>query len=394
MASATVYFKETFDASWEDRWVVSDWKKSDGTAGKWVHTAGKWHGDAEKDMGLQTGQDARFYAISAKFDEFTNEGKDLVLQYSIKHEQSLDCGGGYIKLLPSDLDQENFSGDSPYYIMFGPDICGSSTKKIHAIFNYDDENHLISKTPRCESDQLTHVYTFVVKPDQTYEIYVDGDLRESGEMTKDWDFLPEEFIKDPAISKPADWVDEAEIADPEDVKPAGYDDIPEYIDDEDAEMPDDWDEEDDGEWEAPQIPNPEYKGEWKPKMIPNPEYKGEWEHPLIKNPEYEHDDKIYAYSKIGAVGFELWQVKAGSIVDNIFVGDDLEEAKAFMDETFGASKDDEKAMFDEAQAKERAEKEAERLRMEEERAAMEDDEDDEDDYEDEDEEDEHEHDEL
>jgi len=26
--------------------VVSDWKKSEGLNGNWVHTAGKWHGDA------------------------------------------------------------------------------------------------------------------------------------------------------------------------------------------------------------------------------------------------------------------------------------------------------------------------------------------------------------
>jgi hypothetical protein len=30
---------------WESRWVVSDWKKSEDLNGKWIHTAGKWHGD-------------------------------------------------------------------------------------------------------------------------------------------------------------------------------------------------------------------------------------------------------------------------------------------------------------------------------------------------------------
>ena len=28
---------------------------------------------------------------------------------------------------------EDFSGDTPYSIMFGPDICGYSTKKVHVI---------------------------------------------------------------------------------------------------------------------------------------------------------------------------------------------------------------------------------------------------------------------
>lgn len=34
----------------------------------------------------------------------------------------------YIKLLPSSVDQSKFGGDSEYSIMFGPDICGYSTK--------------------------------------------------------------------------------------------------------------------------------------------------------------------------------------------------------------------------------------------------------------------------
>lgn len=42
--------------------------------------------------------DARFYALSAKFPEaFSNEGKTLVVQFTVKHEQSIDCGGGYVK---------------------------------------------------------------------------------------------------------------------------------------------------------------------------------------------------------------------------------------------------------------------------------------------------------
>jgi calreticulin len=124
-------------AGWEKRWVVSDWKKSDGTRGDWKLTAGEWYGDAEKDQGISTSQDARFYGISAKFDKpFSNEGKSLVLQYTVKFPQKIDCGGGYIKLLPSSVDQKNFGGDAPYYIMAGPDVCGTTTKKTHFILSY------------------------------------------------------------------------------------------------------------------------------------------------------------------------------------------------------------------------------------------------------------------
>lgn len=114
----------------------------------------------------------------------------------MKHEQSIDCGGGYIKLFPSKLNQEDMHGDSVYNIMFGkwtkgwclkwyyfcwinravsvcytqtftvtlylwarsgPDICGPGTKKVHVIFNYKGKNHLINKDIRCK---VTHVFTF------------------------------------------------------------------------------------------------------------------------------------------------------------------------------------------------------------------------------------------
>lgn len=73
--------------------------------------------------GLQTSQDARFYGISSKFDKFSNEGKDLVVQFTVKHEQNIDCGGGYAKVFSSGLEQADMHGDSEYLIMFGEHFC-------------------------------------------------------------------------------------------------------------------------------------------------------------------------------------------------------------------------------------------------------------------------------
>jgi hypothetical protein len=64
--------------------------------------------------GIQTSEDYRFYAISAEYPEFSNKDKTLVLQFSVKHEQKLDCGGGYVKLLGGDVDQKKFGGDTTY----------------------------------------------------------------------------------------------------------------------------------------------------------------------------------------------------------------------------------------------------------------------------------------
>jgi calreticulin len=393
-ASATTYFKETFDNTYTSRWVQSDWKKSDGTRGDWELTAGEWYADKEADKGIMTTPDARFYATSAKTpSSFSNTGgKTLVLQFQVRHTQKIDCGGAYIKLLPANTDQKTFSGDSAYDIMFGPDICGTSTKRVHVIFNYKGENRLIKKTIPCESDQLSHVYTLIVNPDQTYEVRIDNKKKESGSLTDDWDFLPPKKIKDPALSKPADWVDDAKIDDPEDTKPAGYDDIPKQIADPEAKKPEDWDDEADGDWEPPMLDNPEYKGEWKARRIDNPEYKGVWVHPEIDNPEYKPDASIGQYTNIGAVGFELWQVKAGSIFDNIIVTDTVAEAESFFEDTFGKTSEAEKKMFDDIEAKKREDEEAERKKADEDRKTQESADEDED--EDEAKKDEHKHEDL
>jgi len=273
-ASADVYFKEEFHKL--DKWVASTSKGSE--AGKLELSHGKFFGDAEEDKGMKTTEDARFYQISASFPEFSNEGKELILQYSVKHEQNIDCGGGYLKILPKGFDQSSFNGDTPYNIMFGPDICGN-TKKTHVIFSYKGKNYLVKKEVKCESDDKTHLYTLVVKPDNTYEVLIDQASVAKGSIAEDFDILPPKEIKDPKASKPADWVDQKTIPDPSDQKPEGWDDIPAQMADPDATKPDDWDDELDGEWEAPMIDNPEFKGEWKAKQIPNPEIQGRMDPP-------------------------------------------------------------------------------------------------------------------
>merc|ERR1719429_753296 len=120
------------------------------------------------------------------------------------------------------------------------------------------------------------------------------------------------MMDDPDTTKPEDWVEEKRIVDPE------------------AKKPDDWDDEEDGEWEAPLKDNPEYKGEWRAKRISNPAYKGFWEQKKIANPEYKDDDTLYKYADFGFLGFDLWQVKGGTIFDNIIVTDDKTEADAFV----------------------------------------------------------------
>merc|ERR1712164_81726 len=264
-----------------------------------------------------------------------------------------------------------FNGDSKYNIMFGPDICGGSTKKTYVIFNYKEKN-LDKKTEvRAESDTLSHLYTLIVKPDNTYEVQIDMNKVDSGSLSEGWAFLEPKQIRDPDEKKPSDWVDEAEIDDPADKKPEGYDAIPAKIADPKAKKPDDWDDESDGTWEAPQIDNPEFKGPWKAKRIKNPAYKGVWEAKLIPNPKYVPDDNLYKYANFGSVGIDVWQVKSGTIFDNILITDDVDYAKQHAEKTWKAQKDGEKAMKEKADEERRKADEEKRKKEEEEKKAKE-----------------------
>merc|ERR1712166_968012 len=96
-----------------------------------------------------------------------------------------------------------------------------------------------------------------------------------------------------------------------------------------GKKPEDWDDEEDGEWEAPMKDNADFKGEWFVKRISNPAYKGVWAAREIDNPEYKDDDSVSEYADFGFIGFDLWQVKGGSIFDNIIITDDKAEADEF-----------------------------------------------------------------
>merc|ERR1711879_1095 len=228
-------------------------------------------------------------------DSFSNDGKELIVQYQAKYEKDVECGGGYIKVGPKMDDATKFGDPTVYNVMFGPDKCGY-TKRTHLIFSYKGKN-VLKKSDldyKQEGEGTSHLYRMVLKPDNTVRVEIDEEKIYEGSIKEDWEVL-----------KPKT------IADPEDKKP------------------DDWDDEEDGEWEPPMKDNPAFKGEWTVKRISNPAYKGFWEAKKIDNPEYEDDDTVYKYADFGFIGFDLWQVKGGTIFDNVIICDDKAEADAF-----------------------------------------------------------------
>jgi len=330
LVGAEVYFSETFGKGWESRWTASKWKESEGTTGKWEATAGKWFADEAEDTGIQTAEDSKFFGISAGFNSFSNKGKDLIVQYQAKYEKDVECGGGYLKLGPKMSDPTTFGDPTVYNIMFGPDKCGY-TKRTHLIFNYKGKNVLKKSdlSYKQEGEGTSHVYRLVLKPDNTVRVEIDEEKIYEGSMKDDWELLKPKEIADPDDKKPDDWVDDSMMDDPDDKKPADWVEEKRIVDSE-AKKPDDWDDEEDGEWEPPMKDNPDYKGDWYVKRISNPAYKGIWEARKIANPEFEDDDMLYKYDDFGFIGFDLWQVKGGTIFDNVIITDDVKEADAFV----------------------------------------------------------------
>merc|ERR1712187_982000 len=143
-----------------------------------------------------------------------------------------------------------------------------------------------------EGEGTSHVYRLTVKPDNNVKVEIDEEKIYEGSIKEDWEMLKPKEISDPEDKKPDDGVDDSMMDDPEDKKPDDWVEEKRMVDSE-AKKPDDWEDK------------------------------------KIANPEYEDDDMLYKYDDFGFLGFDLWQVKGGTIFDNVIITDDKAEADAF-----------------------------------------------------------------
>ncbi|ESO01982.1 hypothetical protein HELRODRAFT_184962 [Helobdella robusta] len=393
--STPVYFADHFESPelFEKKWILSRSKKDDAesTISKYD---GLWAVEEPKtsalkgDLALILKSKAKHHAVSSALKRpFEFNDDPLVVQYEVKFEEGQECGGAYIKLLSKcndNVDLSKFNDKSPYTIMFGPDKCGND-HKLHFIFRHKnpltgvyEEKHAKKPSANIDtyfSDKKTHLYTLVVKPDNSYAIYVDQYEVSRGSLLEDFTppVNPSKEIVDPDDKKPDDWDDRERIRDPDAVKPEDWDETePEMIDDVDAtkpagwlddepelipdpaaEKPSDWDEDMDGEWEAPlinnprcasapgcgawkvpQIKNPKYKGKWEVPMIDNPNYKGKWSPRTIPNPDYFEDNQPFRMSPIGAIGLELWSMSNDIVFDNFIITTSKQTADEYAKQTW------------------------------------------------------------
>ncbi|KAL7288079.1 hypothetical protein TKK_0017868 [Trichogramma kaykai] len=397
--SGHVLLAEHFDDQdqFAKSWIQSKAKK-DGIDEDIAKYDGKWlleepkRGVESGNLGLVLKSRARHAAISKKLSKpFKFEDKPLVVQYEVIFQEGQECGGAYLKLLSSDpkhADLNDFHDKTPYTIMFGPDKCGND-HKLHFIFRHKnplngsiEEKHANKPKERLEDffkDKQPHLYTLIVRPDNSFVIKVDGKVVNEGSLLDDFQppVNPPLEIEDPHDKRPEDWDEREKIPDPNAVKPEDWDeDAPPQIVDEndsmpedwleeepvnipnpDAVKPEDWDDDMDGEWEPPEIPNPKcekisgcgpykkrlipnpnYKGKWLPPLIDNPSYKGKWKPKLIHNPDYFNDEHPFKMTPIYAVGFELWSISPDILFDNIIVTDDEMVAKKWAEDTFDLRK--------------------------------------------------------
>ncbi|KAJ4720369.1 Calnexin-like [Melia azedarach] len=392
-AADDALFYEAFDDPFYGRWVVSE---KDDYKGMWKHAKSQGHDD----YGLLVSQKARKYAIVKELSEKLNiKAEKTVLQYEVRLQNELECGGAYLKFLrPQSPEWKplDFDNDSRYSIMFGPDKCGP-TNKVHFIFNHKNPKtgeyveHHLQDPPSVPMDDLTHVYTAILQPDNKLRILIDGKEEKKASFLSDKDFepplIPAKSIPDPNDKKPEDWDEQQKIPDPDAVKPDDWDedappeiedfhakkpegwldDEPEEIDDPEASKPEDWHDEEDGEWEPPTVVNPkcatapgcgkwkrpmsrnlDYKGKWQPPLIENPNYKGAWKPKHIPNPHYfeVHEPD---FEPIAAIGIEIWTMQDGILFDNILIATDEKVADLYRETTW-------KPKFDLEKAKLKAEK--------------------------------------
>ncbi|KAJ2551719.1 hypothetical protein EV175_003587, partial [Coemansia sp. RSA 1933] len=384
---------EQFTEGAQERWKASlAMKHGEEEArydGEWAIEEVSELAGIEGDTALVVKNDARHHAISTTLEHILDPASDgLVLQYEVKFQKSLECGGAYVKLLSAPFTGE-FSDATPYTVMFGPDKCGDS--KVHFIYKHRNPisgsytEHHLNMPLRPPVDKLTHLYTLAIRPNNTFSISIDGNSAHTGSLLEDFEppVNPPKEIDDDNDKKPADWEDDEKIPDPEAKKPDDWDeDAPLMIPDEDAVMPEDWlvdeplmapdsnvekpsdwDDEEDGDWTAPMVPNPrcvdvsgcgswerpltrnpDYKGKWYAPLIDNPRYKGEWKPRRISNPDYFEDLELYKLSPIGAVGFELWTMQSGISFNSIYVGSSESTAMQIAEDVWKPKHDSELAV--------------------------------------------------
>ncbi|CAG8498946.1 10303_t:CDS:2, partial [Scutellospora calospora] len=208
-------FLEQFTSDWSNRWSPSSATKETKDGGETFSYVGKWEVEEPRvfpgikdDEGLVMKTAAAHHAISARFEKpLDNKDKTLIVQYEVKLQDGLECGGAYLKLLTESdkgIQAIEFSDKTPYTIMFGPDKCGS-TNKVHFIFRHKnpvtgvyEEKHM-NGAPAAKISKISTLYSLIVRPNNTFEILINNESVKTGDLLSDFSpaVNPPKEIEDP-----------------------------------------------------------------------------------------------------------------------------------------------------------------------------------------------------
>ena len=212
LASANFYFEEVYEdeISASDRWVqpTSDVKNTTYTVDDidyFVDQRGQlqWNIETElleneelKDQwwGFKAiGPGKYFSALSNDFQQILFPGQDdLILQFIAEIPVSVNYGNVIVKLLPEDLNPEQFTRETPFYLKFGPRT-GGDTKFIFEIFQ-NGKHGIFKKHIRPPHDGQGHLFKLIVRTDNSYEIYVDNAKKDDGSIIEDFEWTETESV--------------------------------------------------------------------------------------------------------------------------------------------------------------------------------------------------------
>ena len=187
-------YLETFqgDSSASGKWVYSYQREF--SSQSWIWGYGFTKPTIDCDKALIAEYPSTRYGIATLFDNpISVREEDLIVQYEVRYQKELECGGSYIKLLRdgSIHSAQDLTSTTPYVLMFGPDVCGK-TNRVHVIIPHYNpvsgkwvEKHL-EGGPRAVIDEFTHLYTLIIRKDDSIEILIDQINKFTGNLNTDF----------------------------------------------------------------------------------------------------------------------------------------------------------------------------------------------------------------
>lgn len=374
----TNYYENFSDESVNKRWFFTT-AENYGT--KWRHDLTRAKQTRANEKCMVVADKNKTHIISTKFDDFivTDKTETLIIQYETRNMFIYSCATVLMSVMIDDFNSKELTNKSKRYLDFGPSFCSFKGSIVLNLYTESGDNvisHKLKKTIPIPVDEIQHLYTLILKPNNNFELMIDSRSMYNGSFANSFTppIVEPEFIDDINDRKPSNWDDREMIEDLNARKPEYWDKIPEMIPDPARskmpkgwlineqpkipdpfdEKPDDWNTEIHGEWKPNLVPNPKCKrapgcGPWKPPMIRNPKYKGEWKRPLIKNPAYKGEweprqvknpnfikKEVVDLPKIKGISFTIWSEYHDVMFTNVLIGKDEYKIKRWNMEDFAS----------------------------------------------------------